>query len=434
MRNPTHFINVLWFLDFNMADLLGNPLPGAPINATPAAAGGGGAGAKVNVGSITMDAFRRAGAVQGYFPANAAQRLVGEGRYRDLFIQEPTPHDLLLSNLRVKKLRAYALQNSPFPTIFLYPALVGFAAAGGVALQTTDTPLDAVGNPRALYWTDLSTLFPLLIYGLTRTGMSGYNAVYAGHLTPTGVNVHTYTDAELGTGWSISDELMEGLDVLVPEGWVLAASLEQAIARVPTLTERFSAPGNASSKKIFVQEDGRDSWDIYVSDRPTSAQVQNSRVMYRSMDKDRFAHLMNAFRSMDIDYDSWHARLISNSMLSSWEVPVHCANMNGLYSAKVKHMRIMQSPEALALLYSGKWPRNFQLHKLSLWYFMPTQSLGFDYTKSNGDVFTGLRGFLTWWSWLIGVIAFLAGFEADLMIWQTSHPWSSTYVWVIKCV
>jgi hypothetical protein len=39
--------------------------------------------------------------------------------------------------------------------------------------------------------------------------MSGYNAVYAGHLTPAGVNVHTYTDAELGAGWSISDELME---------------------------------------------------------------------------------------------------------------------------------------------------------------------------------------------------------------------------------
>jgi len=76
-----------------MASLPGNPLPGAP-SAAPAAAGVGGAGARVNVGSITMNAFLRAGAVQGYFPANAAQRLEGGGRYRGLFIQKPTPHDL----------------------------------------------------------------------------------------------------------------------------------------------------------------------------------------------------------------------------------------------------------------------------------------------------------------------------------------------------
>ena len=389
---------------------------------------GGGVGARIASGSISMAAFERAGAVQGYFAANAEQRLGGGGRYAHLFKKVPSVN-MLVSNLRATRLRDYSQQSAPFATIFLYPALVGFDMAGGV--NGVITPLPADG--RDLVWTDLATSFPLLIYGLVRSGMSGYTAVYAGHLTPAGLGpVFTYTDAELGTGWQITDAVMDNLDVLVPESWVLAAAMDQAVARVPSLAERFPAPGNASSKRIFVQEDGRDSWDVYVSDRPTSAQVQNSRVMYRSMEIDRFAYILNAVRSMEIDFVAWHARLISNSVLSSWELPVHCAHMNGLYNSKVKHMRIMQCPEALELFYSGKWPRNFQLHKLSLWHFMPTQSLGFDYTKSNGDVFGGLRGLLSCWSWLVGAITFMSLFEVDILTWQTTHPWSSTYVWVIN--
>ena len=374
-----------------------------------------------------MEAFMRSGAVQGYFGRNASQLHLPEGRCLQLFDRLDTPGDILLSNLCVTRLRSYALQSTPFPTVFLFPALMGFTVAGGTVLQTV--PLPGTAN---MSWIELGTTFPLLIYGLTRSGTSNFSAVYAGQLTPPGVNIHTYTDAELGTGWLIPEALMDGLDVLVPKDWVLAATLEQAISRVPTLTERFQAPGNSSSKKIFMQEDGRDSWDIYVADRPTAAQVASSRVMYRAMAKDRFADILNATRSLDLDTERWHARLLMYSVLSPWEVPVHCASMAGLYNSKIRFMRIMRCPEALTLLYGGKWPQSFQLHVLSLWHFMPTQSLGFDYTKSNGDIFTALRGFLMWWSWLSGITSIPSVFEPDIMIWQTTHPWASRYVWVIN--
>ena len=107
--------------------------PGAP----PAAAVGGIAApaARVIVGSITMDAFMRSGAVQGYFGRNANQRSHPEGRYLHLFDKVETPENLLLSNLRVARLRSYAQQSTPFPTLFLYPALMGFNAAGGTVLN-----------------------------------------------------------------------------------------------------------------------------------------------------------------------------------------------------------------------------------------------------------------------------------------------------------
>ena len=150
------------------------------------------------------------------------------------------------------------------------------------------------------------------------------------------------------------------------------------------------------------------------------------------MSKERFADILNATRSLDLQPDPWHARLLMFSVLSPWEVPAHCASMAGLYNSKIRYMRIMHCPEALALLYGGKWPRNFQLHILSLWHFMPTQTLGFDYTKSNGDIFSALRAFLMWWSWLAGVMTIPAEFEPDLMIWQNTHPWASMYAWVIN--
>jgi hypothetical protein len=405
------------------------PLP-ASNAPTPAVAGGGTAviGSRgVATGSITYEAFLRSGAVQGYFELNAYRRLDLGGRCTHLFEQEDTPGNFLLSNLRVTRLRSYAMQSTPFPTVFLLPALISFTAAGGTNLQAV--PIPGAVDVR---WSEMDTTFPLIIYGLTRTGTANFTAVYAGQLTRPGTNIHTYTDSELGTGWLIPDKVMNEIDVLVPVEAALAVTLDHATSRVPSLTERFQAPGNASSKRNFVQEDGCDSWDIYVSDRPTAAHVTSSRTMYRAMSKERFADILNATRSLDLQTGDWHKRLLMYSVLSPMEVPAHCKYMGGLYSSRVQYMRIMSCPEALALLYAGKWPQNFRMHELSLWHFMPTQSLGFDYTKSNGDIFSALRAFLVWWSWLSGNISIPALFEPDLMIWQTTHPWSSMYVWVVN--
>ena len=49
----------------------GHAIPAAPVPSV--AIVGTAAGARVNVGSITMEAFMRSGAVQGYFGRNASQ-------------------------------------------------------------------------------------------------------------------------------------------------------------------------------------------------------------------------------------------------------------------------------------------------------------------------------------------------------------------------
>ena len=379
--------------------------------------------------AIDLTALNRGVAIQRYFDRLFQDLLKPE--YAPLLVHQRPPADnVLLFGSSLWKWSDFRMIISPVPTVFLIPLVVGFSGPDTNVLGTF-----AVTTPYSFL--DNGSRYPLGVWVLSRRPGGVDVFIYGGTIFPSAPLSLTYyglRDSELGAEWVVPPISVLDLDdlfLIVPVADVKVTLTSMILKNLPSLDTK--VPGISfpiSSKNFYVHPDGIFSWATHDYPRPSGLEEMESRFIIRNIKPEIFQYLMVAHNKIAIDPPKFIERLISVSVMHSNEVLPSVKSKNGLYHTEVRYLRIMTDEVRLSRFIRGDWPMSYRLDLLSLYHFMPSAHIGFDYLVTSHDTFLAFRNFITFLTWVFGD-EWSGSFEGDIRKWQTVSPWVETPVWVL---
>ena len=377
-----------------------------------------------NSALISLESVFRSISVQSLFKENAVA-LLDNPTYLPLLNKDANPgaNNSLLASVVVQSLEDYTDQLIPCPSLLLLPLVKGFDTAVGSTIVDVDIPTPVV-------WASNCVHFPLMVCALLVRAGRSVSLVYGGTILPPGLTYYGLSDGELGVEWNVPTSLLARMRVLVPIEELLPALRNSLQSRIPSLDAKIPGLNPVSSKSTYVHPDGIYSWSVFESARPSAEDERTSRLIVRCTPVDRFKFIQNDQQKISIDPDTFVSRLIGISLCQSDEVPLHCSRMFGLYFSTIRFLRIVENPLALSRFYTGKWLGTYQFHSLSLFHFLPSSHVGYDYVNKTSDIFVSFRNFLLFLSWSFGG-SWDNLFASEQLKWQSQFPWSQCRPWVL---
>ena len=344
----------------------------------------------------------------------------------ELFVAtESTPRTIsILKELEVVPL--WDVANQILPTLVLLPLTLQFTVEGGVEID------ESCGTPPYV-WSDLGTRYPLMVCAIHRRPGSNIFLIYTGkihHPIPLSPPFRGLLQSEVGTEFSVTRHLSYDLKVLVPSPRLLTVLLPEAIKKVPGIEVKVPSLNPLPSKSLYVHQDNIFLWSKHEAGSPSVKDELDSLFIVRNTTREIFATLQNSPFLVEVDPVKYVDRLVAMSLLRPTEVSKGFKYVNGLYHVLIRRLRIMEDSSVLSRFVLGDWPGTFQLHKLSLYYFLPVDHDGFDYVNETVDLFSALKNFFSFCTWMFGS-HWLGQFDSNLVEWQSVHPWSSFSPWVL---
>jgi len=322
-------------------------------------------------------------------------------------------------------LTLYRFSSLNLPTLCFVPLVVGFTTRVGFEVS-----LDI--RPQPYSWSDLGRKFPLCMFILHSRPGSDFVLIYVGRVGPSENpdQFFGFSESEVGTEFTVRNKYGQSLIVVVPDPSVTRMLMPKIIQLVPGIEIKVPTVNPIPSKSLYVHQDNIFVWEKYRATAPTTKAESESLFILRNTQRLYFICIQNSPYLVEVNPLEYVQRLIAISLLPSNEVDPVFHLAHGLYSNIVRHLRIMHDPAVLSRFIRGDWPGTFQLHKLSLYHFLPITHKGFDYDTETTDIFLSLKGLNDFCTWLEGD-HWVPAFRDKILLWQTTAPWTSQEPWVL---